>query len=177
MRVQTLLAFSVLLTGTGLWAQSHPGVPYGTRDPAVCPSTKEPAKGALSNDQARAYIHCGFNGEREGNDTIYLLSSLKIEVAPSSRPFNQWTDAAPDIDPKQPVYTIRGSYIAYICYIPGQGGAFGQAMGKNCIRMDAGDAPLHAAGFCYRDSFNDWHCRKQPTDVVKQTAAQPAPGR
>ncbi len=168
----------MVLSGTGAWAQSHPGARYGARDPAVCASTKDPSKGALSAAQAQTYFLCGVTGEKEGNDVLYLISGLKIQVAPSSRPFNSWTDSVPDIDPNQPVYSIRGSYTAYTCYIPGQGGAFGFPMGKNCTRADAGgNAPFTAAGFCYKDSFGDWHCRMQPKEAPQTTAGQPAPGK
>ena len=58
MRTQTMLVLLVVLSGTGGWAQSHPGAPFGARDPAACASRKAPAKGAPTVDQAKAYLFC-----------------------------------------------------------------------------------------------------------------------
>jgi hypothetical protein len=179
MKIQTISALLVMLGGPGIWAQSHPGAPYAARDPAVCPSTKEPAKGAPTVEQAKAYFLCGVTGEKEAGGYLYLTSELTIEVAPSSRPFNAWTDSTPDIDPKQPVYSIRGSYVSYQCSHPSVNGGFGLPAGKNCVRYDAGsNAPLRATGICYKDAFADWHCKMQPKDVPRpMPTGQPAPVR
>jgi hypothetical protein len=177
MKTQTIQVLLVALSGTGVWAQSHPGAPYGARDPAVCKSTKDPVNGAPTVEQAKAYVLCGVSGEKEAGGYLYLISELKIEVAASSRPYNSWTDSTPDIDPHQPVYNIRGSYVSYQCTHPSQGGGFGLPAGQNCIRYDAGsNAPLRATGFCYKDSFADWHCKIKPIDVERpMKTGQPAP--
>lgn len=139
-------------------------------------STKEPVKGGPSVAQATQYVLCGVSGESEGRGYLYLISDLKIEVAPSGRPYNAWTDSTPDIDPKQPVYALRGSYVSYQCTHPAQGGGFGLPAGKNCIRYDAGsNMPLRATGFCYKDAFGDWHCKIKPIDVARPMKTGEAP--
>lgn len=159
-------------------AESHPGAAFAARDPFVCASTKDPVKGAPTNAQATAYVRCGVSGEGVAGGYLYLMSDLKIEVAPSPRPYSAWTDSTPDIDPSQPVYPLRGSYVWYQCSHPSQGGGFGAPAGQNCVRYDAGsDAPLRATGFCYKDSFAEWHCKIKPTDVMRPNkTGQPAPG-
>jgi len=179
MRTQTVLALVVVLGGTGAWAQSHPGALFGARDPAVCPSRKNPVKGAPTVEQAKAYFYCDSESMIPGTmggsgDHLYLVTDVKMEVAPSSRPFNIQTDPANDIDPKQPVYNIRGSYALFSCSTPGAGGGGTYPIGKNCGRQDF----AKAAGMCHKDTFGDWHClfnfpgarQWGPNDL-------PAPGR
>jgi hypothetical protein len=81
-------------------------------------SSTEPVKGAPTVEQAKAYFVCGVTGEKEAGGYLYLTSELTLEVAPGSRPYSAWTDSTPDIDPKQPVYSIRGSYVSYQCSHP-----------------------------------------------------------
>jgi len=178
MKLQTIAALVVVLSGTGMGAEPHPGAPYGARDPAVCSSTKDPVKGAPSAAQAKAYFLCGLTGEKETGGYLYLISDLKVDVAGSSRPYNAWTDSTPDIDPKQPVYAIKGSYSLYQCMHPGQGGGNSYPIGKNCNRTDAGgNTPLRAAGICYKDSFAEWHCYMHITDAPLDTLGVAAPAR
>jgi hypothetical protein len=179
MKTQTMSALLVVLSCTGAWAQSHPGAPYGARDPAVCGSRKAPAKGAPTIDQAKAYFFCdselavpGTFGGNGGH--LYLVSDVKLDVASSSRPFNILTDSTSAIDPAQPVYNIRGSYAKYQCMTPGSGGGGTYPFGKNCNRYDI----PKATGMCYKDTFADWHCVFLGGDPPQVTATgQPAPGR
>lgn len=151
MRTRSTVALLVFLTGTGVWAQSHPGTPFGARDPAICASRKTPAKGAPTVDQPKAYFYCD---TELANGYLYLVADVKVEVAPSARAFNILTDTTGIIDPKQPIYNIRGSYTAYQCWnlasaTPGQ-----FPPGKSCSSSNV----TNATGMCYRDSFADWHC-------------------
>ena len=176
MKTRAMLTLLVVCSGaTGAWAQVHPGAAYGARDPEVCTSGKNPVKGGPTAEQARAYVQCGVSGESETGQTLWLMGELKIEVAPNARPFNYYSDSTGDIDPKQPVYDLRGSYVSYQCFHPGQG----YPAGKNCVRYDAGaNAPLRATGFCYKDTFADWHCKIKPIDVLRPVATgQPPPGQ
>ena len=109
------MAWLAIFSGTGAWAQPHPGAPYGARDPSVCASRKAPVKGAPTIDQAKAYFYCD---TELANGYLYLVADVKIEVAPGSRPFNILTDTTGIIDPKQPIYNIRGSYSFYQCVNP-----------------------------------------------------------
>jgi hypothetical protein len=180
-KLLTTNAFSALLmafAGTSLWAQSHPGAEFGARDPAVCASRKSPAKGAPTVDQAKTYFSCdseGFTPFVFGGSgaKLYLVTEVKIEVASSPRPFNILTDVDSAIDPKQPVYNIRGSYAGYWCKTPGAGGGGSYPIGKNCTRS----AYSNAGGMCYKDTFADWHCILSTGPPPSEIPDQPAPGR
>jgi hypothetical protein len=159
----------VVLSGTGVWAQTHPGAIFGTRDPAVCASRKAPAKGAPTVDQAKTYFRCD---TELLNGILYLVADVKVEVAPNSRPFNIQTDTTGIIDPAQPIYNIRGSFTKFACMNPATGSGWpppdGQwPIGKNCTHS----AVTNATGMCYKDSFADWHC------VMMGQAAWPVPGQ
>jgi hypothetical protein len=176
-KTQKMLVLSVVLGSACSWGQARPGAIFGARDPAVCPSRKAPAKGAPTVDQAKAYFHC--DNERvdpavyaSHGSQLWLVSELKLEVAPNSRPFNLTTDSTSDIDPKQPVYNIRGSYAQYQCMTPDAGGGGTYPIGKNCVRRDLSKVE----GMCYKNTFADWHCVYQRSDPPALTpAAQPAP--
>jgi hypothetical protein len=84
------------------------------------------------------------------------------------------TDTKSAIDPKQPVYDIRGSYAKYQCMTPDSGGGGTYPIGKNCIRRDF----ANAGGICYKDTFADWHCVFSTGDAPRLTpTGLPAPGR
>jgi hypothetical protein len=151
MKMQSKMACLVVLSGTGVWAQSHPGAPFGARDPAVCASRKAPVKGAPTVDQAKAYFYCD---TELANGYLYLVADVKVEVAPSARAFSILTDSTGIIDPKQPIYNIRGSYTAYQCVNPASATPGQFPAGKNCNSSDV----TNATGMCYKDSFADWHC-------------------
>jgi hypothetical protein len=179
MKLQTIAALVVVLSGAGMGAESHPGAAFGARDPAICASRKDPGKGAPSAEQARTYFFCDSErmdaGTYGGNGShLYLVTDVKIDVASRSRPFNPVTDTTSAIDPTQPVYNIRGSYAKYQCMTPGAGGGGTYPIGKNCNRYDLSNA----VGMCYKDTFSDWHCVLLSGDLPKVTATgQPAPGR
>jgi hypothetical protein len=149
--MRTKMAWLAIFSGTGAWAQPHPGAPYGARDPSVCASRKAPVKGAPTIDQAKAYFYCD---TELANGYLYLVADVKIEVAPGSRPFNILTDTTGIIDPKQPIYNIRGSYSFYQCVNPAKCYSGTISARKNCNSSDVSNA----TGMCYRDSFADWHC-------------------
>jgi hypothetical protein len=177
MKIQTLLTLLTVLGGSSAWAQTHPGAPFGARDPHVCASRKDPAKGGPTADQAKAYFLCDseilvrFGGNRS---YLYLVAELKIEVAPNARPFNIVTDTGSNgaIDPQQPVYNIRGTYAYYQCVTPDSGGGGTYPIGKNCTRQDI----TKMSGLCYKDTFADWHCGTQSFNHAGEgTPGQPAP--
>jgi hypothetical protein len=151
MRTQSMVALLLVLSGTGVWAQTHPGTPFGARDPAVCASRKAPEKGAPTADQAKAYFYCD---KELANGFLYLVADVKVEVAPSSRPFNILTDTTGIIDPKQPIYNIRGSYTTYQCWNLASANPGQFPPGKSCNSSNV----TNATGMCYKDSFADWHC-------------------
>jgi hypothetical protein len=176
METRTFSALLMLLGGTSLWSQPHPGAQFGARDPAVCASRKAPAKGAPTVEQAKMYFTCGsellvpqtFGGS---GAQLYLVTEVKLEVASSSRPFNILTDPDSAIDPAQPVYNIRGSYAQYQCGTPGAGGGGSYPIGKNCTRR----VFSNAGGRCYKDTFADWHCVLSTGGPPTETLGQPAP--
>jgi hypothetical protein len=155
-----------LLTGVipSVWAQAHPGTPFGARDPVVCASRKAPAKGAPTAAQANAYFRCD---NELVNGFLYLVTEIKLEVAPSARAFNILTDTTGIIDPKQPIYNIRGSYAAYSCWNLASANPGQFPPGKSCSRSDVSNA----TGMCYKDTFGDWHC------VMNGQHSWPAPNQ
>jgi len=67
---------------------------YGTRAPGTCGSTKEPAKGVLSAQQAVRYLTCNLEKEIGGNQ-LYLLENIKVEVGKALHSFNCLPSNAP----------------------------------------------------------------------------------
>jgi hypothetical protein len=84
---------------------------------------------------------------------MVLVTNVRVEVAPA-RGFNPKTDAAhPGIDPKQPVFDIRGSFTHYDCRQPASAdNPFART--HNCSTFDE---PA-AQGICFKNTFGDWHC-------------------
>jgi hypothetical protein len=169
MRVHTMLPLLLVLGGAGAFGQSHPGAVFGARDPSVCASRKAPVKGAPTIDQAKAYFYCD---TEVSNGYLYLVANVKIEVAPSARAFNILTDTTGVIDPKYPIYNVRGSYTAYQCVNPAVATPGQFPPGKNCNSSDV----ANGTGMCYRDSFADWHCVMAGLRTVP-TFNQAPPGR
>jgi len=150
MKTQTMLALLVVFGGTGVLAygQAGAGKPYDARDPFVCKSKKDPAKGAPSPSQVKDYIRCTNEKITAG---LLLYENVQVEIG-KSRPYSSGADSgAGEIDPSQPVYPVRGTYDAYNCWIPKYNGT----TGKNCNVQKA--APF--AGACYKTTFGDWSCR------------------
>ena len=151
-----------VLTTTTVIAQT---LPYGTaRKPRTCPSRVEPKKGAPSVEQAKKYFLCDQESQfgtpgQGGTNFIRLISDLTLQVAPSSRPFNE-TDLEYNsnyegnlsMSTKKPVYDIRGSFTIYTCFeIRGRS----RLPGKNCNV----DQFTNSTGICFQNTFGDWHCR------------------
>jgi hypothetical protein len=164
----TLLA---LLTPSILTAQS---LPYGTaRMPKTCPSRAEPKRGAPSVAQAKMYFTCesetefGEVGTGATNSFIRLTDNLTMQVSPRSRPangtdlkFNSSYSGSLGLDTSQPVYDIRGSYDAYVCYDTTRNKPSYpiHPVGANC-----NVSRYTSAGICFRNTFGDWHCMMQGT--------------
>jgi hypothetical protein len=111
------------------------GAKYGARDPMTCDSRKQPVHGAPSAEQAKMYFLCDAEHENvravEMANSLVLYSEVQLEVAPTPRPFNPRTDWMRDIDPKRPVYNVRGSFAKYQCSRPGSNGPASYPAGKN----------------------------------------------
>jgi hypothetical protein len=139
------------------------GAKYGTRDPAVCKSTKEPEKGAPTAEQVAQYVRCGYEREDTRNDNLWLKENLKAEIG-KGRPYTSDLINMSDADTTQPVYPIRGSFVQYMCRITKY------APGKNCSMWES---PA-ATGLCYRTTFGDWKCGMQDLNS-KVSHNQPPP--
>jgi hypothetical protein len=121
---------------TALLAQNHAGdgKPYQSRDPLVCKSQKEPAKGAPSGSQLKEYVQC--SNEKTAGGYISLFQNLEAEIG-KSRPYSAWSDSGyTSIDNSQPVYPIRGSYGSYDLYSCRSPGSMGFPAGKNCASSE-----------------------------------------
>ncbi len=147
--------------GITLTRDAATGAKYNAPGPRSCSTTKLPAKGALSPEQARAYVICGQEGTYGSGPDLALVSQVKIEVA-RGRPFNIRTDSFQSIDPTQTVYDIRGSLVSFNC---GYRGA------ESCKRGEqrAGE------GICFRTTFGDWRCTfyDRNNDIVKNPLVKP----
>src|SRR5258706_12797123 len=148
--MRALLIAAAITAMPGVCAtQPGAGANYGARDPEACKSRKDPAKGAPTAEQARHYFACDSEREVAGAvpraSRLYLVSDVVLEVAPVSRPFNIRTDTQTDIDPRQPVYNIRGSYAEYQCLHPESNGTGTNHKGRNGNRW----ANATASGVCY----------------------------
>ena len=167
MKSQTMLALLVVLAGAGVLAQGQTGIgkTYHSRDPFVCKSMKEPARGAPSPSQARDYIRCA--NEKIWGSGLLLYENVQVEVG-KSRPYSAGADSgAGEIDPSQPVYPVRGTWDSYTCWEPTHNGT----IGKNCNSQKA--API--AGACYRTTFGDWSCRVRNTSFSQTGMASGVP--
>ena len=82
-----LLVLSTFLVNEAYGQPQALGAVYGTRDPAVCKSKKEPATGAPSVQQAILYFRCEKEKVGGGSDTnLYLFENVQLEVG-KGRPF------------------------------------------------------------------------------------------
>lgn len=132
------------------------GAKYGTRDPRTCASRTAPAHGAPSAEQARQYVICELE-QGDGKRPLSLVTNVKVQVASVSHPPNQLIKeiTAARIDPREPVWDIRGSFTSYRCFALSTLGAQNDfARTHNCWVIDQ---PA-ATGYCYKDTFGDWHC-------------------
>ncbi len=124
------------------------GAKYGARDPVTCASRSGP----LNAQTAAKFFAC--DAEQEWSENLYLVTDVKVQVAPKGRPFNIRTDSFPQVDPSKPIYDIRGSFRHWQCS-PRQSLEWDNHPGSAC---NYGDQP-NAIGECYTDTFGDWHCK------------------
>ena len=146
-----VLGTLILLTFP-VFGQQSVGAKYGARNPATCPTIKEPAKGAPSTAQATEYTQCTMEFEMSGN-TLFLLQDLKVEIG-GGTPLLQipMIHRPGSADPNGTVYAIRGSYKQYQCTVISK--IYPDA-GKNCRVYDV----PKATGSCYRTNFGEWSCK------------------
>ncbi|MGD0345475.1 MAG: hypothetical protein ABSA85_01900 [Terracidiphilus sp.] len=150
---RTLFAFLILCGASQLLnAQPGIGAQYFTRDPITCSSKKAPASGAPSPAQAALYVRCDPSGEGLFGGNLFLLENVKVEIG-SGRPFQPGSDIGMfQIDIRQPVYPIRGSFLRYQC---SSSKASPYKRGSNCILITT----PQAAGACFKTTFGDWTCK------------------
>ena len=154
MNSRAILTLLLTAGGTAAFAQSGIGAKFGARDPRICKSQKEPARGAPTADQLKEYFIC--ESEKTAGDSgsaqlLYLVSNVTLEVA-KGRPFNMLTDSWTDIDPSQTVYPVRGGFTGWQC---SRLGSINGNPGKNCTKTEQ----PHASGMCFKTTFSDWHCK------------------
>jgi hypothetical protein len=169
--MKCILRFTLLGLAVGLPVMAQPGSgkPYGTRDPKICTSRKEPANGAPSVAQAIAYFNCTM--ESFFGDKLVLVENVQIEVG-SGRRFLRSDSELKEIDPKYLIYPIRGSFDKYFCSRwPEPRSGYPDKSQPNCLLGH----PRNTTGVCYKTSFADWKCElggyTPPSEV--QTAFGP----
>lgn len=132
------------------------GAKYGTRDPRTCGDRTAPAHGAPSAEQARQYVICELE-QGDGSRPLSLVTNLQVQVAAVSHPPNQLVKeiGAATMDPREPIWDIRGSFTIYRCY------ALASLVAQNDFARThncwVSEQPK-ATGYCYKDTFGDWHC-------------------
>ena len=132
------------------------GAKYGTREPRPCGSRTAPAHGAPSAEQAKQYVICELE-KGNGLTPLFLVTNVKVQVASVSHAANAVTTniTAADIDPREPVWDIRGSFTLYECFALSTLTASNDfARTHNCWVTDTPTA----GGYCYKNTFGDWHC-------------------
>jgi hypothetical protein len=158
---------TLILLTSPVFGQQGVGAKYGARNPATCPTIKEPAKGAPSAAQAAKYAQCAMEGEMNGS-TLFLVQDVKVEVGGGIPLLQMPMIHRPGgADPNTTVYAIRGSYKKYQCTVISK--VYPDA-GKNCRVYDV----PKATGNCYRTNFGEWSC-KMDGDTDYGTAGQAPP--
>ena len=150
------------------------GAKYGTRDPRTCGDRTAPAKGAPSAAQATQYVICELE-QGDGSHPMNLVTNVKVQVASVSHPPNQLVReiTAATIDPSQPIWDIRGSFTIYRCFALATLSAPNDfARTHNCWQIDQ----TTATGYCYKDTFADWHCGLLGTKTEWQPNVLPPAG-
>jgi hypothetical protein len=138
------------------------GAKYATRDPVSCMSKTKPEKGAPTAEQVKQYVVCGSAsrpGEGEnGYHRMILMENVRVEIG-QGRPFQGGVNSdinMHDVDPRFPIYPIRGSYVWYQCSNIADGDPWKSIdePGRNC---NVYEHP-RATGSCFKTTFGDWDC-------------------
>ena len=146
----TVIVLAIAATLGSAHGQAGAGAKYGSRDPFVCKSRKEPVKGAPSPAQIKDYMKCtnenvvGIMGPK-----LYLLENVQVQVG-KGRAYLASDFNFPNIDNTEPLYPIRGSFDWYVCHI----NEVGFPPGRNCNIYKEPSA----TGYCFKTSFGDWSC-------------------
>ena len=160
-----LLSAALLLGCLVLPAKTGDGKPFGARNPRSCTAQQLQGKGTPTADQLKLAFICeeeAVSAAATGGTVLTLVTDVKMEVA-KGRPFQMATDAWPDIDPSQPVYNVRGSFIEYRCTPLGK---INGNPGANCMKYDHPSAK----GECFKNTFGEWRCKF--TDLNAQTTGK-----
>ncbi|MGA7949194.1 MAG: hypothetical protein WCA45_03420 [Thiobacillaceae bacterium] len=162
------IIFCVMAATTG-FAYAGIGAKYATRDPATCASKTKPAKGAPTAEQAKQYVLCGSASRvGEGEDSYHhmiLMENVRVEIG-QGRPFQGGINSdinMHDVDPRFPIYPIRGSFDMYQCSNIAAGDPWQSIYeaGKNCDVYEE----HRATGSCFKTTFGDWDCSMTDLNV------------
>jgi hypothetical protein len=150
------------------------GAKYGTRDPRTCGSRTAPAHGAPSAEQAKQYVICELE-QGDGQHPLFLVNNVQVQVAAVSHPPNQLVKeiTAATMDPSEPIWDIRGSFTIYRCDALASLTAQNDfARSHNCWVS----VQPKGTGYCYKDTFGDWHCGLTGTLTNWQANSLPPQG-
>ena len=142
------------------------GAKYGTREPRTCASRTAPSHGAPSAEQAKQYVICELE-RGDGANPISLVTNVKVQIASVSHEPNQFTKeiTAARIDPREPIWDLRGSFNLYSCRaLDSLIASNNIARTHNCSMSEQSNA----TGYCYKDTFGDWHCGLMGTNIVNE---------
>jgi hypothetical protein len=158
---------------TATAAQARPealAMNFGTaRALRTCPDRTQPSQGPIGVAQATAYVACNYEDRPPEGAAVTFVDVVELQIAPNTRPVNtgdivRW----PQIDPKKPIFVLRGSVVTHTCWNISRS----IQAGANCTRKEV----PNAVGTCWQNQFAAWSCylRGQTT---KETRLQPAPSK
>jgi len=157
MRIKPIFFATVLFAFMlpSCFSQDGIGAKFNTRDPRNCELTVD----SPSPAQLQQIFICEtevFTPSSSFGDRLSLVSNVGLQFSKPRR-YNAATDSASrGVDPSQPVYDARGSYIWWVCFVPQPGApaTFPQP-GRNCFKY----VSPGQAGIAYRDTFGEWHVK------------------
>jgi hypothetical protein len=111
----------------------------------------------------------------DGSRPLFLVTKVQVQVAAVSHPPNLLVKeiTAATMDPREPIWDIRGSFTLYRC------DALASLIAQNDFARThncwVSEQPK-ATGYCYKDTFGDWHCGLTGTVINWQTNSLPPQG-
>lgn len=124
------------------------GVPFGTRDPVVCPSvdvSRTPTPG-----EAADLIRCRLEVESGGE--LWLMKDVAVRLG-AGRPFDILSDITmKEVDVSRPVHDVRGSFTWSQCIPRSSAQSYGKDPDRNCTER----VVPAATGGCWRTTFGEW---------------------
>jgi hypothetical protein len=148
-----LLSAAVALLGLSSPSLAQVGIPYGARDPVLCPSLKQAA--APTAQQAALLFRCKQEWVNSGSGELWLIENLQVEVGPAQHftaLSNVMTSA--NVDTTKPVHVIKGSWTSVVCKSRKD-----VAIGRGNPDLNCTETPVTSrSGVCWKTNAGEWAC-------------------